>query len=73
VKEVNKEAALVIAAWVRAEAETRPYGAACEWRTVADAIEREAAPVERWRCGDCACLNAADEAFCFRCGAGQPD
>lgn len=24
-----------------------------------------------WRCGDCRCLNRGDEAFCFRCGAGQ--
>jgi hypothetical protein len=26
-----------------------------------------------WRCGDCGCVNADHEAFCYRCGAGQPD
>lgn len=26
-----------------------------------------------WRCDDCRCLNGAYEAFCYRCGAGQPE
>jgi hypothetical protein len=29
--------------------------------------------VESWRCTDCNCVNRDDEAFCFRCGAGQPE
>lgn len=28
---------------------------------------------DQWRCGDCQCLNADHEAFCFRCGAGPPE
>jgi hypothetical protein len=27
----------------------------------------------QWRCGDCQCLNALHESFCYRCGAGQPE
>jgi hypothetical protein len=61
-----------IAGWVRAEAENRPYAAACEWRNVADAIECEAEP-NLWLCGDCKCLNGMYEAFCWRCGAGPPE
>jgi hypothetical protein len=64
-------AARLIAAWVREQAEAKDYGAACEWRNVADAIEREAETSD-WRC-ECGDLNRDHEAFCYRCGAGQPE
>jgi hypothetical protein len=66
------EPARTIAAWVRGEAENKDYAAACEWRNVADAIEREAES-QHWECPDCSCLNRDDEVFCFRCGAGIPE
>ncbi len=37
------------------------YQQECAWREGKD-----------WRCG-CGCLNRAHEAFCFRCGGGQPE
>lgn len=70
---IHGSAAVAIAAWVRAEADGKDYAAACEWRNVADAIEREAAGDHLWLCGDCRALNSDYEAFCYRCGAGQPD
>ncbi len=42
-----------------------------EWRNVADAIEAEG--LDRgWRC-ECGDLCERHEAFCYRCGAGQPE
>jgi hypothetical protein len=61
-------APMMIAAWVREQAEDKDYGTACEWRNVADAIEREAKD-RGWRC-ECGDLNRDHEAFCYRCGAG---
>jgi hypothetical protein len=63
---------MAVAAWVRAEADSKDYATACEWRNVADAIEHEAADEHLWLCGDCQALNGDHEAFCFRCGAA-PD
>jgi hypothetical protein len=40
----------------------------CE-RSGADAVDDGTS----WRCGDCRCVNAPWEAFCYRCGAGQPE
>lgn len=71
--DIEQSAARAIAAWVRAEAENKDYAAMCEWRNVADAIEREADDDHLWLCGDCKALNGDHEAFCFRCGAGQPE
>lgn len=38
------------------------------WDLTLIAVERQS-----WRCEDCQCLNGTHEAFCFRCGAGQPE
>lgn len=62
-----------VVAWVRAEADELEYARACEWRNVADAIEREGNEEPGWTCRDCSCLNRDDEACCFRCGAGRPE
>jgi hypothetical protein len=70
---IERSAGLAVAAWVRAEAGSKDHATACEWRNVADAIEREASDDHLWLCGDCKALNGEHEAFCFRCGAGQPE